>query len=86
MHGPRAITEDEVEAAVAWCATHRREFGLTFGRALNTDTGLLTPPGQNREPGGQFFVAIADDGQVVGTAGVFPSSRAGIYELRKMYL
>ena len=81
----RAITEAEVEAAVALVRDTLTEFGLTFGVGANTDTGLLTLPGSYREPGGQFFVAIADDGQVVGTAGVFPIEPR-IYELRKMYL
>lgn len=81
----RAITEAEVEAAVALVSDTLAEFGLVFGVGADTDTGLLKLPGSYCDHGGQFFVAIADDGQVVGTAGVFPVE-PHIYELRKMYL
>ncbi|MBL9008541.1 MAG: GNAT family N-acetyltransferase [Myxococcales bacterium] len=81
----RPIERADVDAAVALVGDTLFEFGLQFGVGSDTDTGLWQLPASYTDHGGQFFVAVAGDGLVVGTAGVFPVEPR-VYELRKMYL
>ncbi len=61
------------------------EFGLRFGEGSKTDDELSHLPGSYEEQGGAFWVAVDEDGSVMGTCGVFPVG-PGDMELRKMYL
>ncbi len=81
----RAITEGDVEGAVAVVRDTLAEYGLEFGVGSETDNDVRQLPGSYTTRGGHFLVAVDDAGTVVGTAGVFPLE-PGVYELRKMYL
>ncbi len=80
----RSVTKFDVPEVVELVKTVLAEFGLTFGIGASTDDHLLHLPESYADGGGAFWVA-RNDGELVGTAGVFPVE-PGTYELRKMYL
>lgn len=81
----RPITAAEVPAAIALVRATLPEFGLAFGEGSPTDEQMHGLPGSYRDAGGEFFVAMEDDGALLGTAGVIPVAPL-VFELRKMYL
>jgi putative acetyltransferase len=81
----RPITTAEVPAAIALVRATLPEFGLKFGEGSPTDEQMFALPGSYRDEGGEFFVALDEEGALFGTAGVIPVE-PGVFELRKMYL
>lgn len=79
------ITAAQVPQAISLVRETLREFGLTFGEGSATDAQLHALPGSYRDAGGEFFVALGEGGELLGTAGVAPVAPA-TFELRKMYL
>lgn len=79
------IAPAQVAPAIALVRATLAEFGLTFGEGSATDAQMHALPGSYRDLGGEFFVALDDDGALIGTAGVAPVE-PGLFELRKMYL
>lgn len=80
----RPVRATDVPAVIALVADVLAEFGLSFGHGSPTDDQLRQLPASYADHGGAFWVALRD-GELLGTAGVFPVE-AGMYELRKMYL
>jgi GNAT superfamily N-acetyltransferase len=80
----RPVVIADVPEVVALVRDVLAEFGLVFGVGSQTDEQVRALPGSYVDRGGAFFVA-ADDGALLGCAGMFPVE-AGVYELRKMYL
>lgn len=81
----RPVTADDVPAVVSLVSRVLAEFGLTFGAGSETDAQLHALPASYARDGGGFWVAVAPDGTLLGTAGVAPVA-PGDVELRKMYL
>ena len=81
----RPVAAPDVPAVVSLVAEVLREFGLTFGIGSPTDAQLQNLPESYESAGGAFWVAIGDDGSLLGTAGLYPVED-GAFELRKMYL
>ncbi len=92
----RPIAVADVPAAVALVTRVLGEFDLAFGDGSETDLAMYALPGSYRDAGGEFWVAVAADGTIVGTCGVGPCVGTGLgtsceadpstLELRKMYL
>jgi putative acetyltransferase len=80
----RPVERGDVPAVLELVAEVLGEFGLEFGTGSPTDDHLRELPGSYADHGGAFWVALRD-GELLGTAGVFPVG-GGLYELRKMYL
>ena len=80
----REVRASDVPAVIELVAATLAEFGLEFGVGAPTDDQLQHLPSSYADHGGAFWVAV-DNGQIVGTAGVFPVN-ADAFELRKMYL
>jgi len=80
----RSVEPRDVPAVIELVAEVLGEFGLAFGTGSPTDDHLRELPGSYADQGGAFWVALRD-GELLGTAGVFPVE-ARMYELRKMYL
>lgn len=88
----RPIAVADVSAAVARVTRVLGEFDLAFGDGSETDLAMHALPGSYRDEGGEFWVAVAADGAIVGTCGVSPclgtacEAVPSTLELRKMYL
>ena len=87
----RPIAVADVPTAVALVRRVLGEFDLAFGDGSETDLAMYELPGSYRDAGGEFWVAVAADGTIVGTCGVSPSASStcetpSALELRKMYL
>lgn len=81
----RSVGREDVPAVVELVRATLTEFGITFGEGAETDAQLSSLPESYDSVGGAFFVAVDDDGTLLGTAGV-ALVEPGVYELRKMYL
>ena len=81
----RPVVAADVPDVVRLVAETLAEFGLEFGKGSQTDEELHQLPASYAERGGQFWIARASDGELLGTAGMYPLS-PGMFELRKMYL
>jgi GNAT superfamily N-acetyltransferase len=81
----RPVTPADVAPALSLVAEVLAEFGLTFGDGSATDVQMRGLPASYADAGGAFWVAVAADGRLVGTCGVYPVAPATL-ELRKMYL
>ena len=81
----REVLAGDVPEVVALVTRTLAEFGLTFGEGSPTDAALLTLPGSYADVGGRFWVARAENGALLGCAGVHRLSETDV-ELRKMYL
>jgi putative acetyltransferase len=81
----RPVTARDVPDVIELVATTLAEFGLEFGKGSPTDEELHQLPASYVERGGQFWIARAESGELLGTAGMFRLSPA-MFELRKMYL
>jgi putative acetyltransferase len=80
----RLVEERDVPAVLELVADVLGEFGLEFGKGSPTDDQLRQLPASYADHGGAFWVTLRD-GELLGTAGVFPVGDR-MYELRKMYL
>ena len=80
----RPVHISDVPAVIELVAEVLAEFGLAFGQGSPTDDQLRQLPASYADHGGAFWVALRD-GELLGTAGVFPVE-PNTYELRKMYL
>jgi GNAT superfamily N-acetyltransferase len=81
----RRVRAGDLDGVIAVVRATLEEFGLKFGDGATTDEELTRLPGSYDDAGGAFWVAVDEEGRVVGTCGVFPVSRE-TFELRKMYL
>ena len=81
----RPVTARDVPDVIALVAETLAEFGLEFGKGSPTDEELHQLPASYTDRGGQFWIARAESGELLGTAGMFPLSPT-TFELRKMYL
>jgi putative acetyltransferase len=81
----RPVVAADVPQVVALVRDTLAEFGLVFGEGAETDAPVLDLPRSYEATGGAFWVAVAPNGDIVGTCGVAPVA-PGDYELRKMYL
>ena len=79
------VAAGHVGGVIELVSTVLAEFGLTFGEGSATDAQVVDLPDSYRGSGGEFWVALSDEGAVVGTCGVFPVNPDD-FELRKMYL
>ena len=84
MSEVRPVEARDVPAVLDLVAEVLGEFGLEFGKGSPTDDQLRQLPASYADHGGAFWVALRD-GELLGTAGVFPVGDR-MYELRKMYL
>lgn len=85
----RPIAVADVPAAIALVTRVLGEFGLAFGDGSETDLAMHALPESYRGEGGEFWVAVAQGGAIVGTCAVSPTAGTGenaAFELRKMYL
>lgn len=81
----RAVRRADVPGVVSLVRDTLAEFGLRFGDGSKTDQELMRLPDSYDREGGAFWVAVDEEGWVLGTCGVFPVA-PGDFELRKMYL
>lgn len=81
----RSIEEADVGAVVELVREVLAEFGLTFGVGSATDDELFGLPASYADAGGAFWVAVDDDGSLLGTCGIQPVAPE-TFELRKMYV
>ena len=79
----RPVTARDVPDVIALVAETLAEFGLEFGKGSPTDEELHHLPASYA--GGQFWIARAESGELLGTAGMYRLSPT-MFELRKMYL
>lgn len=79
----RPVTAGDVPEVIELVAETLAEFGLEFGKGSPTDEELHQLPASYA--GGQFWIARADGGELLGTAGMYRLSPT-LFELRKMYL
>ena len=76
-NGDRAAIESLVFGILA-------EYGLAPD-PRSTDADLQNIEGEYHAKGGSFDVLVAENGQIVGTVGLYATS-SGVCEIRKMYL
>ncbi|MDQ3335432.1 MAG: GNAT family N-acetyltransferase [Myxococcota bacterium] len=81
----RPVAAGDVPEVIQLVADTLAEFGLEFGKGSQTDEELHQLPASYAARGGQFWIARAESGELLGTAGMYPLSPT-TFELRKMYL
>jgi putative acetyltransferase len=81
----RPVTARDVPEVIELVAATLAEFGLEFGKGSQTDEELHQLPASYAERGGELWIARAESGELLGTAGMYPLSPT-MFELRKMYL
>lgn len=81
----RSVRADDVPAVVELVREVLAEFDLVFGVGSATDDDVLRLPASYERAGGEFWVAVAETGEILGTCGIYPLDDT-TFELRKMYV
>jgi len=82
---PRPATNRDIPAVQSLVFGVLRSFGLEPDLET-TDADLADLEGNYAARGGYFAVLESAEGNVIGTAGIYPLAEPGVCELRKMYL